>query len=166
MSRDKKHRFFVSSFTSPSIFTLEFDSIVHSLTVIASNDEGNGGHSWLCLDTSQKTLYATVWSIPPSLAAYSISYENYLTLKLINTVLVNSISGYVCCSEKSIYSVGGPSGEVFDRDLETGGFKSIESTQKLSFQEEKVDLNKNWLKYGAHSVDLSPNGKSLYIADM
>jgi carboxy-cis,cis-muconate cyclase len=136
---------------------------------VARNDEANGGHSWLCTDTTKNNLYATSWSTPPALAAYSICYDDnstHPTLKLINTVAVEARPGYVCCSEKAIYAVGGPSGEVFSRDLQTGGFTSAQPIQKLSFVEETVDRKNVQLRHGAHSVDLSPDNKSIYVADM
>jgi len=69
-----------------------------------------------------------------------------------------------------LYSVGGPSGEVFTlRD--DGGIG--ECIQRLSFLEKDVTTSQGLphgdfggLRHGAHSVDLSPDGRYLYVADI
>ena len=80
-------------------------------------------------------------------------------------------SGYVCVSRTYIYSAGGPTGEVFTIKPD-GGVGDL--VQELSF----VDSNGGskasdaphgdfgGLRSGSHSVDLSPDHKSLYIADI
>lgn len=76
-------------------------------------------------------------------------------------------------SDTHLYSAGGPTGEVFELD---GDGKVGKMVQRLSFvEEEKSEQGKveerlhgdfGGLRHGAHSVDLSPDGKSLYIADI
>ena len=120
-------------------------------------------------------LYATAWTEPPGLAAYSVSRPTSTlppSLSLINSVTTAARSGYVCCSAKAVYSAGGPTGEVFAIDPSTGGFKK-DLLQKLDFVEQEKGqrddggvMDFGGLRHGAHSADLSPDGKLLYIADM
>ena len=69
-----------------------------------------------------------------------------------------------------MYSAGGASGEVFRIDQETGGF--AEKIQDLAFVDQRgqVDdggvMDFGGLRHGAHSADLSLNGKMLYVADL
>lgn len=92
-------------------------------------------------------------------------------------------SGYVTASDKACYSAGGASGEVFALDPETGGFVSpsgttkrksdiVEPLQSLAFVDNSGQKNDGsvmdfgGLRHGAHSADLSPDGKAIYIADI
>ncbi|KAF2155851.1 Muconate cycloisomerase 1 [Myriangium duriaei CBS 260.36] len=160
--------FLVGTFRSPLIFTLRFtppDSleIIHSSTAC-------GGHSWLSLSEDHKFLYATVWSSPPSIAAYQILTGG--TVKLINTKPVRSLSGYTTCTTEHVFTVGGPTGEAFAVRAD-GGLGDL--VQELSFRkpEELSDGardvahgNFGGLRHGAHSVDIAPDGRSLYVADI
>jgi carboxy-cis,cis-muconate cyclase len=69
-----------------------------------------------------------------------------------------------------LYSAGGATGEIYGLDPETGSIgKEI---QKLDFREgeQQIDgggvMDFGGLRHGAHSADLSPDGKILYVADL
>ncbi|KAK3071611.1 hypothetical protein LTR53_008322 [Teratosphaeriaceae sp. CCFEE 6253] len=133
-----------------------------------------GGHSWLALSRKKDFLYGTAWTKPnPSVAAYSISGSGR-NISFLNAKPVKALSGYVCCDARHIYSVGGPSGEVF-RIAGDGSVGDL--VQELSFVDpEGANMSTargqvahgdfGGLRHGAHSVDLSPDGRSLYVADI
>ena len=144
-----------------------------------------GSHSWLHLRpvNSKQILYATAWTETPSLVAYAI--DSPTDIQQISKVTTTTRSGYVCASDIALYSAAGAIGEVYQIDAETGGFKLTASSvsgehqtptvplQKVDFvktsAEQKDDgsvLDFGGLRHGAHSADLSPNGKALYIADI
>jgi len=175
----------VGTFNTPSLHTLRFDSPTQtkdaSLKILAKHN-AIGSHSWLALSPSKQFLYCTAWTEPPSVVAYLInqSTKNQVTsiesaapqLEYINSATIASRSGYVAVhpSGKFLYSVGGPSGEVFAlRD--DGGIG--ECIQALSFVEQEATTSQGLLhgdfgglRHGAHSVDLSADGKSIYVADI
>lgn len=115
-------------------------------------------------------LYATAWTTPPGLAAYALSASSPPEITLINQVETASRSGYCCSSPIAVYSAGGASGEVFGINRETGGF--AEKVQDLGFVDQRgqVDdggvMDFGGLRHGAHSADLSLDGKMLYVADL
>jgi carboxy-cis,cis-muconate cyclase len=160
-----KYNFLVGSFNTLQLFLLQFDlsSINSPSLTITHRFPATGFHSWLALSKDQTRLYATVWADSPALASYKI-LESGTNIEEINSVNINDTSGYVSASMNAVYSVGGASGEVFSIDPVTGGFGQL--IQNLSFiDEEKVQRDSD-LRHGAHSVDLSPDEKSLYIADI
>ena len=166
--------FLVGTFRSPEIYTLEFQP--PSTLTVAANSPAVGGHSWLALSKDHKKLYTTCWTNPPSIAAYRIdtSPDSAPTVTHLNTKPVKSLSGYVACTSTHLYSVGGPTGEVFLLNPDDGSIGDL--VQELSFrkpnelkdgaQGEDVHGNFGGLRHGSHSVDISPDGRSLYIADI
>ncbi|KXL46537.1 hypothetical protein M433DRAFT_65607 [Acidomyces richmondensis BFW] len=170
--------FVVGSFNY-DLYTLHFDppsasngknarlSIVRSTPAI-------GGHSWLALSKRKDRLYCTAWTEPtPSIASYKI-YNSGRRIDFLNAKPVAALSGYVCCSDTHIYSVGGPSGEVFRIDSD-GSIGDL--VQELDFVDQQGTNQSEQrgavphgdfggLRHGAHSVDLSPDGRSLYVADI
>ncbi|KAL9107521.1 MAG: hypothetical protein Q9227_007623 [Pyrenula ochraceoflavens] len=173
--------FFVGTFNTPHIYTLRFtppDSSRSASLTILQRSAAIGSHSWLALSPSKTHLYATAWTDPPSVAAYRIPSDPSTTpLTLLNTAPTSSRSGYVCCSTTHLYSAGGPSGEVFTLNPD-GSIGPL--IQRLSFipnQPSSTSTSPDsaatvphgdfgGLRHGAHSADLSPDGKSLYIADI
>ena len=182
--------FVVGTFGTPYIFTLRFvpDTEQSSLKVVKQH-EGLGSHSWLHLNPPNeagiRNLYATAWTEPSSLAAYAV--HSSTDIELLNTVETNSRSGYVCASSTHVYSAGGATGEVFAIDSRGGPFTSgpqtnghingtaktiIQPVQKLDFvdttgqRDDGSTMDFGGLRHGAHSADLSPDGKLLYIADI
>ncbi|KAL8292870.1 hypothetical protein RQP46_000564 [Phenoliferia psychrophenolica] len=162
--------FLVGTFDTPLVFTLAFDPAAKTLEVVAKS-EATGAHSWLSLSADKTRLYATAWTTPPGLAAYSVERGSGTpTVKLINAVETQARSGYCCNSRVAVYSAGGPTGEVFQLDEATGGFKA--EIQKLDFVDRGVQVDSGGvmdfggLRHGAHSADLSPDGKLLYVADI
>lgn len=161
--------FLVGTFYSPKLFTLRFTP--PGSLEIKKTSEACGGHSWLTLSKDHGFLYTTVWGEPPLVAAYKINEDGSVTL--LNSKPVKSMSGYVVASETHLYSAGGPTGEVFAINAD-GSLGDL--VQELSFREEQGtnDGQKNGvahgnfggLRHGSHSVDFSPDGRSLYIADI
>lgn len=116
-------------------------------------------------------LYTTTWTSPPSLSSYTISHTlSTPILTYLNSVPTISRSGYVCASLTTLYSAGGATGEVFDLDPTTGSI-GLEK-QKIDFREGEQQrdgggvMDFGGLRHGAHSADLSPDGKLLYVADL
>ncbi|KAF2766083.1 muconate cycloisomerase I, MLE [Teratosphaeria nubilosa] len=163
--------FIVGSFNH-DLYTLHFQP-PSTLTILRSHPS-IGGHSWLALSHTKTHLYCTAWTSPhPSIAAYKISSSGR-QLDFLNAVRVKATSGYVCVSTTHIYSAGGPTGEVFRLNPD-GSIGDL--VQELNFvdlevvnqSEKRGDVphgDFGGLRHGAHSVDLSPDGKNLYIADI
>ncbi|KIV95935.1 hypothetical protein PV10_03528 [Exophiala mesophila] len=196
------HDLFVGTFNTPHLYTLRFTPPDNSSSSSSSakSQQGTldilhrspaiGSHSWLHLSPRRKNgirnLYATAWTEPPSVVAYSVNSPT--DIQLLGQAQTKSRSGYVAASEIAVYSAGGATGEVFALDHDTGAFvnpkaSSSESTstdpatpvqplQLLSFvdaQSQRDDgsvMDFGGLRHGAHSVDLSPSGSALYIADI
>lgn len=162
--------FLVGTFYSSKLFTIRFEPESRNLE-ITNVSETIGGHSWLCLSDDHKYLYTTVWAEPPAVAAYAILPDH--TLEFLNSKPVRAMSGYVCASTTHLYSAGGPTGEVFALDPD-GSIGDL--AQNLDFRSkdgqndgktgEVAHGDFGGLRHGAHSIDLSPDRKSLYIADI
>lgn len=165
----------VGTFRSPEVYTLLFkpasrESEDASLTV-AKTSQVVGGHSWLALSKDKSRLYTTCWTDPPSVASYRIRDD--ASVELLNQKPVRALSGYVAVTDKYLYSAGGPTGEVFSLQSD-GSIGAL--AQEVSFRrpEELDDGKRNGvahgsfggLRHGSHSVDLSPDGRSLYVADI
>ena len=156
------------------LYTLHFDPTTLTLSILHRHPS-IAGHSWLALSSTKKALYCTAWTSPrPSVASYRLTPPTP-TLSFLNARPIASLSGYVCVSATHLYSVGGPSGEVFR--LEADG--SIgELVQTLSFVPAEQETNQSsargavphgdfgGLRHGAHSCDISPDGKVLWVADI
>ena len=151
-----------------------------------------GSHSWLHLNPSKpngtRNLYATAWTEPPTVAAYAVNSPT--DIKLLGSAPTRSRSGYVTASEVALYSAGGANGEVFSLDVETGAIipsaaangqnghavngatTQIHPLQLLSFKDESSQrddgsvMDFGGLRHGAHSADLSLDGKAIYVADI
>lgn len=173
----------VGTFRSPEIYTLHFQppSVVsHTRTTtsgaltVAHKSTAAGGHSWLALSPSHTNLYTTVWGEPPTIASYVLNSSNAVPT-LLNTASVASLSGYVAVTPSGRYliSVGGPYGDVFA--IQPDGSIGAH-VQTLAFRTPaELDDGKRdgvahgsfgGLRWGSHSVDLSPDGKSVYVADI
>lgn len=171
----------VGTFNTPDLFTLAFSpptatSPEASLTIIRASP-AIGNHSWLALSPLDPTnprgkrfLYATAWTDPPSVAAYSVQLSGR-EIQFLNAKHVRARSGYVCASKTHVYSAGGPTGEAFK--LEADG-RVGDLVQELSFVDDESNAKASdaphgdfgGLRSGSHSVDLSPDHRSLYIADI
>lgn len=163
--------FIVGSFNH-DLYTLRFEP-PSTLTLIRSTP-AIGGHSWLSLSQDKAFLYCTAWTEPkPSIAAYRIKHSGR-EIEFLNAQPIDALSGYVCCDSQHVYSVGGPTGEVF-RLAADGSIGDL--VQKLDFvgpsgqniSEKRGEVphgSFGGLRHGAHSVDLSPDGRSLYVADI
>ncbi|CAD0109529.1 unnamed protein product [Aureobasidium uvarum] len=167
--------FLVGTFYTPKLFTVRFtpskDDSKCKLEITHTSD-AIGGHSWLSLSFDKKFLYTTVWASPPAIAAYRIEPNHALTH--LNSKPVRAMSGYVCCSNTTLYSAGGPTGEVFSLNPDDGSIGPLLQNLEFRDQGNQNDGARNGvahgdfggLRHGAHSVDLSPDAKSLYIADI
>lgn len=182
--------FIVGTFSTPTLLTLRFvpqseERATSGSLTVHKQHKAIGSHSWLILSKDKRYLYATAWTSPPRIAAYELFQGD--DLKLIGTARTRSRSGYVCASDTHVYSAGGASGEVFMLDKRTGSFLSprivngatdnrqsidVAPLQTLSFLEDHSQrddgsvMDFGGLRHGAHSADLSPDGRLLYIADI
>ncbi|KAJ9659163.1 hypothetical protein H2198_003305 [Neophaeococcomyces mojaviensis] len=179
---------FTLRFTPPSAA-----SSTGNLKVLKQHD-GLGSHSWLHLSppsvSGRRNLYATAWTKDSLVAAYDV--KSPTDIQLLNTASTKSRSGYICASRTHAYSAGGATGEVFALDPETGAYRSpmasngvtangsiYQDNQKVAQPLQNLDfvdtsgqrddgstMDFGGLRHGAHSADLSPDGKLLYIADI
>lgn len=171
--------FVVGTFNTPDLFTLAFSppsGTSEASLNISRRSQAIGNHSWLALspveqqNSTKRFLYATAWTEPPSIAAYRIDPSSH-DITSLNSKPIRSRSGYVCASGTHVYSSGGSTGEAFTiaPDGSVG-----ELVQELSFVDEDASANPSQalhgdfggLRSGAHSVDLSPDMRSLYVADI
>ncbi|KAI4748645.1 Muconate cycloisomerase 1 [Aureobasidium sp. EXF-12298] len=167
--------FLVGTFYTPKLFTLRFTpskDISKCKLEIRHTSEAIGGHSWLCLSADKTHLYTTVWASPPAVASYRIEPDH--TITFLNSQPVRAMSGYVCSSPTTLYSAGGPTGEVFSLSTDSSIGPLI---QNLEFRDQGGNENDGarsgvkhgdfgGLRHGAHSVDLSASGTELFIADI
>lgn len=164
--------FIVGTFNTPNLYTLQFDPRQESISV-RSVTHAIGGHSWLALSQDKRTLYCTSWGTPSCIAAFRVPRDGG-QLEFINSLPVDGRPGYVCCSTTHVYSVGGATGNSFTI-REDGGLG--EEIQRLDFvQQSTRNMSEKrgavahgdfgGLRHGAHSCDLSPDGKTLYVADI
>jgi len=170
----ESHEFVVGTFNTPQLYTISF--IPPSTLKIIARHHAVGSHSWLHLQPDKKHLYATAWTEPPTIVAYAV--ESPTEIRMLGSAKCASRSGYVCASEKAVYSAGGATGEAYAIDPTTGGFvataegKDAEPLQKLDFvdacgqRDSGGVMDFGGLRHGAHSADLSPDGKALYVADI
>lgn len=174
----------VGTFRSPEIYTLHFQppsSVVSPTTptsgaalTVAHKSTAAGGHSWLALSPSHTNLYTTVWGEPPTIASYALNSTTSVPT-LLNTASVASLSGYVAVTPSGRYliSVGGPYGDVFALNPD-GSIGAHVQTLPFRTAAELDDGKRDGvahgsfggLRWGSHSVDLSPDGKSVYVADI
>ncbi|KAK6400699.1 hypothetical protein LTR95_019277, partial [Oleoguttula sp. CCFEE 5521] len=167
--------FLVGTFNTSQLFTLHFSSPTRDEPAslrISHVSSAIGKHSWLSLSRVRsdgtRTLYATAWTEPPSLAAYTIDAKH--KVHFLNSKDIRSRSGYVCASDTHLYSTGGSTGEVFDLDQDGSIGNLVQELSFASDDEARPSSNLHGdfggLRSGAHSVDLSPDGRSLYVADI
>lgn len=163
--------FVVGTFNSPQLFNLSFDPATEKICIKNIN-EAVGSHSWISLSPDQSVLYCTAWTQPSaSIAAYKVHPSR--KLELINTQAVSFRPGYVCASSTHVYAVGGPEGVAFSIRSD-GGIGEL--VQGLDFVTKDPNMSENrgqvahgdfgGLRHGAHSCDLSPDGQTLYVADI
>ncbi|EME45476.1 hypothetical protein DOTSEDRAFT_52743 [Dothistroma septosporum NZE10] len=168
--------FLVGSFNHPSLFLLQFTpgsgTTGPSLQIIREHP-AIAGHSWLSLSADKRFLYCTAWLEKPAIAAYRIG-ANGRHIQFLNAKNVKALSGYVCNNQSHVFSAGGPSGEVFRREADGAIGDLVQELDYVSGQGENQSEKRGdvahgdfgGLRHGAHSVDLSPDGKSLYVADI
>ncbi|KAJ1029079.1 hypothetical protein NDA18_002707 [Ustilago nuda] len=128
----------VGTFNTNELFTVLFDPEKETLELLEIS-QAKGNHSWLSTATIPKSsscatspthLYATCWTQPPSVAAYRIQRDgpNKARFELLNSAETAARSGYVYvgfppkAAHPVLYSCGGPTGEVFGIDSDTGAF--------------------------------------------
>ncbi|PPJ52467.1 hypothetical protein CBER1_10496 [Cercospora berteroae] len=165
--------FLVGSFNQPSLYLLSFDPSTSSLKLIKEHP-AIGGHSWLSLSQDKQNLYCTAWTSPkPSCAAYKIR-NGARDIQYLNAKHVKAIPGYVCNNSTHVFSVSGPSGEVFRKEADGSlgnlvqelDFVTNQGSNQSEARGEVAHGDFGGLRHGAHSVDLAPDGKALYIADI
>lgn len=167
------HYFFVGTFNTPNIYTLSFDPSTSQLNIVNKADD-LGYASWLALRPNKKNLYATSWIEPLSIASYAIDIGvEGPALKLVNSMPISGHvrSGYVCVNDVNVYSVGGPTIDVFPINEHSGALGSACQSLNLRQNEDKPSISTEimdfgGLRYGAHSIHLSPDGGAAYVADL
>ena len=169
--------FLVGAFNHASLYTLQFSpptaSSSASLSIIREHP-AISGHSWLSFSVHKRFLYTTAWTKPtPSVAAYTVKAGGR-DIQFLNAKHVKALSGYVCVNETHLFSVGGPTGEVFRLEADGSIGPLVQELDFVSGQGENVSEKRGTvphgdfggLRHGSHSVDLSPDGRSLYVADI
>ena len=168
--------FLVGSFNHPSLYLCQFHpptSDTEASLKIVREHPAIGGHSWLSFSKDKKYLYCTAWLEKPSIAAYAIR-SGGRDVQFLNAKPVKSLSGYVCSNETHVFSAGGPTGEVFRLEADGSIGKLVQELDFVTGQGENQSEQRGkvahgdfgGLRHGAHSVDLSPDGKYLYVADI
>lgn len=168
--------FLVGSFNHAAIYLCQFhpptNNSAASLKVIREHP-AIAGHSWLSFSKDKKYLYCTAWLEKPSIAAYALR-SGGRDVQFLNAKPVKALSGYVCCNDTHVFSAGGPSGEVFRLEADGSIRNLVQELDFVSGQGENQSEKRGevahgdfgGLRHGAHSVDLSPDGKYLYVADI
>ncbi|EMF13332.1 putative isomerase YbhE [Sphaerulina musiva SO2202] len=166
--------FLVGSFNQPSLYLFTFDPSTSTLH-LTKEHPAIGGHSWLSLSQDKTNLYCTAWTAQPSIASYQILSGGH-EIRHLNTKTVKSTSGYVCNNSTHVFSVSGPSGEVFRKNKSDSGslgnlvqeldFVTDQGANQSAARGEVAHGDFGGLRHGAHSVDISPDGKSLFVADI
>lgn len=164
--------FIVGSFRSASLWLLQFDPQSSTLKIVKEHP-AIGGHSWLSLSQDKKNLYCTVWSEKPCIAAYKIRSQGR-DIQFLNAKPVKSLSGYVCNNNTHVFSCGGPSGEVFRKEADGSIGNLVQELDYVTGQGENQSKKRGevahgdfgGLRHGAHSIDLSLDGKFCYVADI
>lgn len=163
--------FLVGTFNTPCLYTLRFTPT--SELLIVHRNPAVGSHSWLALSPDKRRLYATAWLAKPAVVAYDIQGDH--SVKLISEKQIKNTSGYVAASKTHLYSAGGASGEVFALDPDGSIGPLIQeldfldhSTSTDAVADNSGDAHGGFggLRHGAHSVDLRPDGRALYVADI
>lgn len=168
--------FLVGTFNTPSLYLLQFQPPTSSSPAslkLLKDHPAIAGHSWLSLSQSKEFLYTTAWTTKPSIAAYRLKHSAR-DIQFLNAKHVASLSGYVCSNTTHVFSAGGPSGEVFRLEadgsignlVQTLDFVTNQGENQSEQRGEVAHGDFGGLRHGAHSVDLSPDGKFLYIADI
>ncbi|CZT15165.1 related to Muconate cycloisomerase 1 [Ramularia collo-cygni] len=169
--------FLVGTFNHPSLYLLQFTppspSQPSATLKLLKDHPAIAGHSWLSLSPTKEYLYCTAWTTKPSVAAYHLK-SSAREIQFLNAKQVASLSGYVCSNSTHLFSAGGPSGEVFRLEadgsignlVQTLDFVTDQGENQSEKRGEVAHGDFGGLRHGAHSVDLSPDGKALYIADI
>lgn len=77
------HHLFASSYRSPALFALQYDTNTNALTE-AANFNAHAGHPWMAFSHDKNTLYASErdgWSSYRVLSPSEIAFQSHLTLK-------------------------------------------------------------------------------------
>ncbi|WAQ90303.1 hypothetical protein PtA15_12A291 [Puccinia triticina] len=153
-------RYLVSgSFASSSLYLLRYEREARRLEVVRSVP-GHGPHQYLYIDRPRHRLYATSWSEPARLSAWSILSEQPggpPRLALVNQAPITAVSSYISSKHGLLLSVGGPTGEIHSLDPLTGAIG--EKRQELLFVArdalENEDKSRKALRNGSHAIEVS-----------
>ncbi|OAV94709.1 hypothetical protein PTTG_04220 [Puccinia triticina 1-1 BBBD Race 1] len=147
------------SFASSSLYLLRYEREARRLEVVRSVP-GHGPHQYLYIDRPRHRLYATSWSEPARLSAWSILSEQPggpPRLALVNQAPITAVSSYISSKHGLLLSVGGPTGEIHSLDPLTGAIG--EKRQELLFVArdalENEDKSRKALRNGSHAIEVS-----------
>ncbi|KAJ1328211.1 carboxy-cis,cis-muconate cyclase [Microdochium nivale] len=170
VSRAAVHEMIVGSFVSKNLYTIAFDDVEKSLSLIA-NFSVPAASSWIALNHDKTKLYGTDFvtlsqttnnTIPPLYASYNIANTSHITTDAVlsSDPKCNGSSIYVVADHNPPYSVYGADfwaypgcGTIFSVD-ESGALARIEEEYKYSGATASI-----------HGAVYSPNSRFLYAAD-
>lgn len=153
------HHLFASSYRSPALFALEYDTNTNALTQVA-NFNAHAGHPWMSFSFDKSTLYAAErdgWSSYQVLSPSEIAFQSNLTLRgRCDGANFKHGTTNILAGQRSPYNIYGagrsPCGNVISSKID-GSFDRI--VQNVTY---KADSR----VYGmAHD----PSGDYIYSAD-
>ncbi|KAF9027035.1 putative isomerase YbhE [Hymenopellis radicata] len=108
-----------------------------------------GPHQYLHISPDKDTVYATTWSLPPSLHAFSLP-----TLQHLGAAPITATSSYITIRDNWMYSAGGPTGEVHRLPFP----EPVKEQQFLFVPEDELetaDKTRVALRTGSHAIEFS-----------
>jgi carboxy-cis,cis-muconate cyclase len=153
------HHVFVPSFTSPHLYSLEFDDVNNTITQ-AGHTIGHDGHPWISFSYDKASLYA---GETDGFASYTIDNATSLSYKKsvpLGGTCSQKIAGfgatYVLPSQRAPFTVyGAPFGSCINA-------MSVEPDGTLTSVVQNVTLDST---SGIHGLAMGPDGEFLYSAD-
>ncbi|EGG10784.1 uncharacterized protein MELLADRAFT_93461 [Melampsora larici-populina 98AG31] len=154
------------SFNSTSLYLLAFDRSSSKLSVCLTVP-AYGPHQYLYYDRTRQRVYATTWALPAQLSSWSIDLKS-LKLELVNTVPITSTSSYITMNDQTLYSVGGPTGELHRLDKDSGLIE--EKIQEILFVPPSdlinEDRTRKALRYGSHAIEINRITNQAFVAHL
>ncbi|MBW0524104.1 hypothetical protein O181_063819 [Austropuccinia psidii MF-1] len=131
----------------------------HRCLKILKSLKAFGPHQFISYDHQNQVFFATTWSLPPHLSAWSIKFNptSYPQISLINKIPIFAVSSYITSKFNLLFAAGGPTGQVLQLNPKTHQIQSI--LQQLNFIPQNQllhhDRSKNALRNGSHAIEIS-----------